>query len=109
MRKPLCIWGSAAFIAMLAAHAVAGSPAAPTRQDRNVVIISAQVGADCATLVNDEINKWTVINASVLKGFEGAYVTVKGRVDADLHTIHVLSVKRQRLARANPGDSAFRR
>lgn len=96
-------------MAMMAAQASAGSPAAPTPRDRNVVVISAQVSGDCATLVNDGINKWIVINTSVLKGFEGAYVTIKGRVDADAHTIHVLTVTRQRLARANSGDSAFRR
>ena len=109
MRKSLSTLGRACLaLIALAQAAAASSPAAPP-QEKNVVVISAHVSDDRTTLLNDGINKWSVTNTIVLTGYEGADVIVKGRVDSDAHTIQVLAVSRQRLAKTNHGDSAFRR
>ncbi len=78
---------------------------------KKVFVISGEVRDAGKSLVSDEINKWTVDNADILKDREGAYLTVKCHVDSDKHTIHVLSISPQQVeARtAKPGDSAFRR
>lgn len=76
---------------------------------KRVFVISGEVSDDGTTLVSDEINKWTVTNAASLKGYEGAHVTVRCRVDPDKHAMRVLSVSPQELTKYNTGDSAFRR
>jgi hypothetical protein len=110
MKRVACAGLSLALLVLImVAQAVANStPAAPPPGNK-VVLISGQVSLDGATLVNDGINKWRVTNTASMKGYEGAYVSVTARIDADNHTIQVLSVSRQRLAKANRGDSAFRR
>lgn len=83
--------------------------AGPRPIAKRVFVISGEVSDDGTTLVSDEINKWAVTNASLLKGHAGAYVTVRCHVDPDKHAMQVLSIVRQELVRYNPGDAAFRR
>ncbi|MBZ5522109.1 MAG: hypothetical protein LAP21_07690 [Acidobacteriia bacterium] len=110
MKKSMCICLAVALLsAMTAAQSPAKSAAASRPMAKRVVEISGEVSDDGSTLVSNEINKWTVMNAASLKGYEGASVTVRCRVDPDQHTIQVLSVAPQRVSKSNPGDSAFRR
>jgi hypothetical protein len=100
-------------VVLLISMTIAQSPtkSAPSSQAiaKRVFVISGEVSDDGTTLVSGEINKWTVTNAASLKGYEGAYVTVRCRVDRDQHAIRVLSVAPQEAVKYNPGDSAFRR
>jgi hypothetical protein len=106
------IWACLA-AALLTSATLAQTPtkaaASAGKIEKRVFVISGEVSDDGATLVNDEINKWAVTNATSLKGYEGAYVTVRCRVDPDRHAMVVLSVTPQRWVKYNPGDSAFRR
>jgi hypothetical protein len=110
MKKAVCL--SVAFV-LLSFSALAQNStktgSVPRAAGRQVVMIAGQVSDGGQTFVNSEINKWKVANAVLLKEYEGEYVTVRCHVDPDAHTIHVLSVSREQLVKANPGDSAFRR
>ena len=110
MKNRIC---TCLIVALLISATGALSPAKSASNDRTnskgVVAISGEVSSDGRTFVSDQINKWTVVNPALLKGHEGAWVTVRCRVDPDQHAIQVISVAPQRMAGNNSGDSAFRR
>ncbi len=98
---------------LLSLIALAQNPAKTNRTRpataKKIVALSGAIGDDGLTLVNNEINVWTITNPSSLKGYEGEYVTVRCRLDPDKHSMHVISVEAQPLVKASLGDSAFRR
>jgi hypothetical protein len=105
--------GTCLAVALLTSTTIAqnSSKAAPNHRPiaKRVFMISGDVSDDGTTFVSDEINKWVVTNAVLLKGYTGAHVTVRCHVDPDKHAMQVLSIVPQELVRYNPGDAAFRR
>ena len=75
------------------------------------VSLVGQLSKDGKTLMAEDDNIWTVLNASLLKGFEGRHITVKCRMDLDKRAIHILDVLEPSKGyySNNLKDSAFRR
>jgi hypothetical protein len=99
-------------VALLTSAAITQNPAKtapPQPIETKVFLIAGEVSQDETTLISNDINKWVVTNAALLKGYAGKYVTVRCQVDPDKHVMHVLSIMRQELLKYNPNDSAFRR
>jgi hypothetical protein len=100
-------------VALLTATTIAQNPtkaaASPRPIAPRVFLIAGEVNEDGTILVSQEINKWLVTNAALLKGYAGAHVTVRCHVDPDKHAMQVLSIVRQELVKYNPSDAAFRR
>jgi hypothetical protein len=87
------------------------NPSAPGTSAK-AITISGKVSDDRSSLVSEKDTTWAVSNPDALKGREGRQVTVRCLTNPDLHTIHVLSVKKgpsEMKYTANKGDSAFRR
>jgi hypothetical protein len=82
-------------------------PAAPTKG----MNLSGKVSNDGKILTADDENDWRVMNADLLKGFEGRYIVVKCRMDVSKQAIRVLSVEEPSEAKhaVHLGDAAFRR
>lgn len=79
---------------------------------RRAVSISGQISLDGKTLVSEENDIWSVVNANVLAGHEGQMVLVKCQVFPDKNEINVFSLKRAPMevkSASNKADSAFRR
>ena len=109
MRNIIC---ASLAVALLTSTAVAQKSTvapAPRPIATRVFLIAGEVNEDGTILVSEEINKWVVTNAALLKGYAGAHVTVRCHVDPDKHAMQVLSIVRQELVKYNPSDSAFRR
>jgi hypothetical protein len=74
------------------------------------VDLAGKVSHGGKTLLADDDNEWIVSNASILKDFEGRYVSVKCRMDPSKQAIRILYIRGTPASHPpNLGDSAFRR
>lgn len=119
MNKPtLVLLAAAMFLpcSSLAQHSSKAAESTPgqsaSKASHKAITLTGQASADGKSLVADNDDIWTVTNPSVLAGFEGQYLIVRCKADADKKELHVLAAKatvKDAKYVSKSGDAAFRR